>query len=80
MNDRMFRLADIGDVEIDELPFGAIRIDHDVPDRAVAVFQPRAEIVDDGSCGDVSEHFICHARFALEFFQQMSEVRICVMA
>jgi photoactive yellow protein len=29
MNDRMFRLADLGAAEIDTLPFGAIRIDHD---------------------------------------------------
>jgi photoactive yellow protein len=29
MNDRMFRLADLGAAEIDVLPFGAIRIDHD---------------------------------------------------
>jgi len=29
MNERMLRLADLGAVDIDELPFGAICIDHD---------------------------------------------------
>jgi photoactive yellow protein len=28
MNERMYRLADLGAAEIDALPFGAIRIDH----------------------------------------------------
>lgn len=46
MNERMFRLADLGAVEIDELPFGAICIDHDGTIRSYNQYEARLAHLD----------------------------------
>jgi len=46
MNERMLRLADLGTVEIDELPFGAIRIDYDGTIRSFNQYEARLSRLD----------------------------------
>jgi hypothetical protein len=46
MNERMLRLADLGAVEIDELPFGAIRIDHRGTIRSYNQYEARLAHLD----------------------------------